>query len=141
MQHLQREPAGHDEHFVGFLDAFRPSGGLARAEHIVALARGRCQAPRAKLGRLIARRQALSFRWSEMFWLPLFQFDLRAVSIRMPVARVLVELPAQMDCLDRMQWFSTPNGALGDRLPADVIATDSDAVWQAARLQRFALHG
>jgi hypothetical protein len=50
---------------------------------------------------------------------------------------VTAELVAVFDAWELCCWLATPNCSLGDRAALDVLEHDTDAVLQAARLERF----
>jgi hypothetical protein len=50
---------------------------------------------------------------------------------------VVRELRDVYDDEELARWFVGDNEALGGRVPADVVATEPDAVLEAARTDRF----
>ena len=81
------------------------------------------------------------FDWQHDTWLPMFQFDLTAMTPHPSVAGVLKELAGVFDPWETAQWFASPCLALHGRTPASAVASavasDTQAVLQAARYDRF----
>ena len=124
-----------DAQFVGLLNAYRPSGGLARAGDVWASIQ-RHGVSMNTLARWMAGRELLHFEWQGESWLPLFQFNGSAAQPRAAVGQVLAELADAMPAWRLAQWFVQPNSALAGCCPADVLAADAPAVVQAARADR-----
>lgn len=130
-----------DAAFVDMLDAYRPTGGLARADDLVGLLRSRHKDGLATVARWIAAGQVVHCQWGGDYWLPMFQFSNPVLQPRPGLARVLAELSPALDAWDVALWFSRPNPWLGDALPSAVFATQAVQVEQAARADRFAFCG
>jgi hypothetical protein len=135
--------SGHqrDVQFTSMLRAFRETGGLMRGDEAAALLKQRNAGDVSSLARWIVTEQVLSFDWRGELWVPLFQFDLADMSIRPGISRIAAELMPAFDGWALANWFATPNTRLQERLPADLLATEADAVMQAARADRFAVMG
>ena len=130
-----------DDEFVAMLDAYRSSGGLARAPEVIALFK-RCQGPSvATLASWIAERDVICFEWDTQAWLPLFQFDRRLLRPDPQLQPVFAELTCVYDQWDIGAWFARPNRWLGDCTPVDVRVFDLPAVLHAARADRFVIQG
>jgi Protein of unknown function (DUF2384) len=130
-----------DRAFVGLLNAYRSSGGVAPAEELLASFRHRGGPDVATLARWIVARQVIGFAWQARTWLPLFQFDLRGMAPRGELGQVFAELNAVCDECELASWFAMPNPALDGRSPVQVLQADFLAVVRAARIARFVADG
>ncbi len=126
-----------DGQFVAMLDAYRPSGGLARLQELATLRCGDAQVDVNRLASCISRRELICFEWQSHAWLPLFQFNAIDMTPLAPLQPVLVELSCRYDPWELAQWFSQPNPWLAGQAPADTLLSDLAAVLQAARADRF----
>ena len=129
--------APQDHEFVHLLRAYRPSGGLARAEDIVArrAARGSSSADDPQ-----GISDAICFEWNGTLWLPWFQFEPASLSIRPGPARVIGELAPVFDGWAMASWFAATSVWLGGARPIDMLG-DINAVLGAARADRFIAAG
>jgi hypothetical protein len=130
-----------DACFVNMLDAYRPTGGMARAEDVVGMLRARNKDGLATVARWIAAAQVVNCEWNGEYWLPLFQFVAPGMRPHPGLQRVLAELSPVLDPWDITLWFARPNPWLGEVLPAAALATRCAQVEQAARADRFAFRG
>ncbi len=128
-----------DAGFVTLHNAFRASGGLASGDEVAVRMNVAGEGGYARLARRIVGRQVFSFAWNDAFWLPLFQFDTQNWSVRDGLRPVLSELLGVMDGWSIAVWFVQPNDELGGNSPLVLWETQPSAVFQAARLQRYAL--
>lgn len=136
-----RSPRRVDDEFVAMLNAYRRSGGLARADEVVALLERRGGPGVSALARWIVEHSVISFEWQSQTWLPWFQF---ADPQRVPepsLADVLAELTTVYDGWELAHWFVRPNSALAERRPVEALASDPAGVLHAARADRFVVHG
>lgn len=133
---------GHADHqFVVMLDSYRCSGGLARAQEVVALFKRRCGSDLATLASWIVEREVICFEWQSQTWLPWFQFN-RADMVPQPeLGQVFAELTSVYDSWDLANWFVQPNPWLADRTPVDTLVSDLSAVLHAARADRLIANG
>ena len=140
---VRRPPldAERDREFVAMLKAFRETGGLARGDEVAAQLSQRGTGDVSRLARWLVSRDALGFDWRGELWVPMFQFDLGTMTLRPEATQVASELAAVFDPWALSLWFATPNAWLAERLPAEVLAVDADAVFDAARADRFAVNG
>jgi hypothetical protein len=122
--------------FVTLLNAFRRSGGLARAEEVAARFKRQGIKDVSPLAGWIVKRQVISVEWQSKIWLPLFQFNPQGMSLRTGLSSILSELVALYDDWEVAAWFAQPNLWLTDALPADVLATVPAQVFNAARAER-----
>ena len=127
--------------FAAMRTATRRHGGIAHSDVVLLLLRGHAPQPLSRLARWIVAREVVSFEWESTTWLPLFQFDLRDMSVRPDVAAVTCELRDVFDDWELMGWFTSPNGWLGYELPVDLRAVQPAAVLEAARADRFVARG
>lgn len=136
-------PAGSDRLFLVLLDAYRPSGGLARAAEVVTALERRRGLDADLLARWRAERRVVCFDWQSLTWLPRFQFEfVPAGPLPAPVlAAVLSELGTAGDGWAVALWFVRPHAALDGRAPVEVIGDAHAAVLHAARGDRFAAEG
>lgn len=126
-----------DGWFVDMLDAYRGSGGLVRADEIVALFDLRGGPGVAALGRWMAEGRIIGFAWASDTWLPLFQFDRADMRPKGGLQRPLAELAPVCDAWELADWFARPNAWLAERAPVGLLDSHPDAVLQAARADRF----
>ncbi len=122
--------------FVTLLNAFRRSGGLARAEEVAARFKRQGISDMSPLAGWIVKRQVISVEWQSKIWLPLFQFNPQGMSLRTGLGSVLSELVTLYDDWDLAAWFAQPNPWLSDALPADALAIVPAQVLNAARAER-----
>jgi hypothetical protein len=130
-----------DTGFVALQNAYRASGGLASGNELATRLHVNGEGGYAKLARWILSHQAFSFAWNEDFWLPMFQFDPRDLSLTQGLRPVLAELGDVMDGWALAAWFAEPNDALQGHSPVSRWLTHWPDVFQAARLQRFVMKG
>lgn len=130
-----------DHRFINMLDGYRESGGLARAEEVLALFR-RCDGPDvAVLARWIARRELICFEWQQQTWIPLFQIDRVHLCPDARLKAVFTELNRVYDQWEMGNWFALPNPWLAERTPVEAFPCDPCAVLDAARADRFVVAG
>ncbi|WP_394787250.1 hypothetical protein [Rhodoferax sp.] len=129
-----------DYQFMGLLNAYRCSGGLARADEVQALCARRGGPSLPVLARWMVQRDVIGFEWQTDYWLPLFQFQHDMTPLPQ-LAPVCAELHAVYDARELAAWFVQPNAWLGNAVPADCLLTDPAAVLDAARAARFTSQG
>lgn len=137
----RRPAADSDDAFVAMLAAYRGSGGLARADEVVALLERGGLAGIATLARWIVARSVIHFEWQQQTWLPWFQFQRADHQPDPALHAVFAELGSVYDLWDMAHWFARPNSALAGGVPLQLIASDADAVLQAARADRYIAKG
>ena len=132
-----RADANDDARFVDLLNAYRCSGGLARAaeaSRMVALAHGANGVPQPLC---VGRRKWIAFEWQAQTWLPCFQL-LPAGPLPAPaIAAVLNEIHPIFDEWEIAQWFVRRNASLNGRTPVEALGEDPRAVLHAARCDRY----
>jgi len=121
--------------------AYAASGGLIADDELAALLGRSVDQPLSRLARWILNREVVCIPWQLQSVLPLFQFDLRDMSLRPEVVEVVSELAGALDDWDVALWFATPNSWLDGATPVDTIGIDAAAVLQAARADRFIARG
>lgn len=127
------EEACADCQFIALLEAYRCSGGLARAQEVFALVQ-RCQPGKiVMLASWIVNRKVICFDWQSKMWLPLFQFDSFDMTPLPGLDQVLAELTPGYDTWELAKWFVEPNPWLAGQTPADTLVSDLPAVLHAAR--------
>ncbi len=132
--------ASHAE-FRALQAAYRPTGGLARGDDLVRLLEDWQQGDHVSLARLIVARAVFGFKWHGQFWIPMFQFELHDLSIKMAHRQVLVELAPVFDSWSLAVWFAQPNSWLCGQSPVNVLGNNLPAVLDAARADRFIANG
>ena len=123
-----------DGKFIDLLEAYRGSGGLARAQEVRAQVARQHEASVVMLASWIVRRHVICFVWQAKMWLPLFQFDAPGMTPMAGLRDVMSELaPAYADW-EVAQWFVRPHPGLANRTPAAALAHSPNAVLNVARL-------
>ena len=126
-----------DRQFMVLLDAFRNTGGLARAQEVFTLYRSRHGADVATLARWIVRREIISFDWQSKVWIPLFQFERTTMTLQPGLDCILSVLNPIFKPEEIAVWFAQPSRWLLDRTPADMLGADANAVLKVACMDRF----
>jgi hypothetical protein len=128
--------------FVAIESACRRWGGLASAEEVLTTLRQRTvDQPLSRLARWIVRRDLISLQWGATTWLPLFQFDTKAMSPSADVVPVTGELVNVFDDWELIGWYISPNTWLGGLTPIAAVKALPARVHQAARADRFIARG
>jgi hypothetical protein len=127
--------------FAALLASYRASGGTARGDDVARLLEDHGLGNFMGLARLIATSEVFGFEWRTTIWIPMFQFDLRDLSVRPSARMVLAELGTGFDGWARAAWFAQPNGWLQRRKPVDLMNTALPEVLTAARADRFVACG
>jgi hypothetical protein len=121
--------------------AFDASGGVLAADALAQLMQGAVAQPISRLARWIVAREIVTVPGDGGTLVPLFQFGPGLASPQPGLLPVLAELRDVFDDRELAAWFAAPNGSLGGRRPADVLATDPHAVHETARLDRYVARG
>lgn len=132
---------GVDRQFIALLDAYRPSGGLARTQEALELFTRRCGPDLATVARWMVAREVLYLDWHGQSWMPMFQFDLVGMLPLPQLAAVLDELNPVYSPWALAAWFAQPNSWLDSERPADVLVSNYAGVLDAARADRFVALG
>lgn len=133
--------SGADTQFIAMLDAYRDSGGLARADEMLALFRRSCGPDPSTLAQWIGEREVLCFEWKSLAWFPWFQFDRRTLQPHPQLRAIYAELTAIYDPWELANWFAEPNPGLAEYTPVHSLFTHADDVLDAARAERFMVNG
>lgn len=136
---LRRVPSDRD--FVAMRSGYRATGGMARGDDLARLLEDMQRGDVATLARLIASGEVFGFDWHGSFWVPMFQFELRDLSVRPSVRQVQRELASVFDGWTIAVWFAQRNSWLDEQRPVDLIETQHPAVLHAARADRFIASG
>ena len=130
-----------DHQFVAMLNAYRSSGGLARAQEVAARFKPHGWAAVNQLADWILKRHVISLEWAGKIWMPLFQFKPGAMTLLPGLSQALSELVTVYDDWEVAHWFSQPNPWLADCAPADRLVAGVPGVLDAARAARFVVAG
>lgn len=118
--------------FMDMLDAYRCSGGLARAQEIFTIYKSQNGADVATLARWIVKREVISFDWQSKVWLPLFQFNRVRMAPHAGLQPVLAILNPVFTPWETALWFTHPNPWLDGCTPANSLETGAQSVLHAA---------
>lgn len=121
--------------------AYRVSGGVARGEDLARLLEDQQPHDFVGLGRLISAGELFGFEWQRDFWIPMFQFDLRDLSVKPGAQHVQAELVEELGGWMVAAWFVRGSAWLGNRRPVDLLDSQFAEVLGAARTDRFLLVG
>jgi hypothetical protein len=117
--------------------AYRATGGTVRADDLACWLQNHQCGDVVSLGKLIEMGEVFSFEWHDTFWVPLFQFDLRDMSIKPGPRKVIAELVPVFANWTIALWLTQPTYWLRGRKPIDVLGSDLAAVIEAARCDRI----
>ncbi|MDP3824801.1 MAG: hypothetical protein Q8R33_25295 [Burkholderiales bacterium] len=137
----QAAPPPSDAQFRGLRAAYGHSGGLARGDDLARLLEDRQQGDFVSLAKVLVGRKVFGFKWHEQLWIPMFQFELRDLSIKTLHRPVLAELTPVFDNWSLADWFARPNSWLCNQSPVQVLGSNLPAVLAAARADRFIASG
>jgi hypothetical protein len=121
--------------------AFRSTGGLMTGDELAVLLRRQADQPLSLLARWIVDRRVISFEASGETWLPVFQFEPGAMTVRRELQQVIDELREVFDDWELTEWFASSNCWLGGVSPSVCMLRDPEAVIGAARADRFVVVG
>lgn len=136
---LHRVPSDRD--FVAMRAGYRATGGVARGDDLARLLEDMQRGDVSTLARLIASGEVFGFDWHGNFWVPMFQFELRDLSVKPSVRQVQRELAEAFDGWTIAVWFAQRNAWLGEERPVDLLDSQLSAVLHAARADRFMATG
>ena len=123
--------------FTSLLAAFRATGGTARGDDVARLLEDHGHGDFIALAKLIASGEVFGFDWRGELWIPMFQFELRDLSVNPATQQVLAALGCGFDGWSSAAWFARPNSCLNFQAPVDLLATRLPDVLDAARTDRF----
>jgi hypothetical protein len=133
-------PGNENDHaFIGMLEAYRSSGGLARAQEVFTLFKSRSDLDVVTLARWMAQRAVLSLEWHDDVWLPLFQFERQHMGLKPALEPVLAVLNPVLSPWELAHWCAQPHRWLNGDSPADTLDLDAAQVLRAACADRLAL--
>ncbi len=130
-----------DRDFVAMREAYRATGGIARGGDLARLLDDQGRGGSASLAALIDAGAVFGFDWRRDFWIPMFQFEMRDLSLKAAPHEVLAELAAEFDGWNLAAWFAQRNCWLNERRPVDVLDANLPVVLAAARADRFIAAG
>lgn len=130
-----------DHQFIAMLDGYRDSGGLARRREVLAWLKVRCGPQAVTLAHPVVEHDLISFGWQSQTWLPWFQFTQVEPTAPSELVPIITELRAVYEGWELAHWFVQPNPWLSQRTPVQTLALDPPAVLNAARADRFMVHG
>ncbi|MFZ2989761.1 hypothetical protein [Ideonella sp.] len=138
-----RRPAvGADRgRFEDLQSACRAHGGLARAEDLNRLLEDYQLGDFVSLARQLGSGELICLRWREAMWVPMFQFDLRDLSVKVGLRTVLSALAPVFDAWEATEWFVRPSEWLGGLRPCECFEQHLGEVVMAARTDRFVVAG
>ena len=139
--HCTDFPRQSDEAFVHLLNAYRPSGGIARRSEVELTVCRRTPDGLRWLDHCIADGAVVCLDWQARLWLPVFQFEPARTALCPGVGEAVRELRGAMSDWQLLYWFSQPQCALAHSPPMTRVRADPDAVVDAARQARFVLTG
>lgn len=122
--------------FQAMREAFRASGGMANGDDLGRLLEDRQVGDFITLARLIVSGAVFAVVWRNACWVPMFQFDLRDLSIREGPRQVLSELSGVCDDWNLAAWFVRANSWIDGRCPVEQLQSDLPGVLAAARADR-----
>jgi hypothetical protein len=127
------------------LAGFHRTGGVWSGDEVADRMRSAYPQPVSTLARWIVGHEVLSFEWRSQILVPAFQFEPASARARFQpracMRAVMGELVEAFDDRELATWFVQPNAWLKGAAPADEIARDPDAVFHAARADRFVAMG
>ncbi len=127
--------------FDNMIDIYKNTGGTARADDLALLLEERQRGDFVSLAKRLVSRDIFSFKFRNHFWIPMFQFDARDMSVKKEVRRVVNELQTVLDSWTLALWFTEPNAWLNEERPVEHIARHYPDVLAAARADRFVAAG
>ena len=123
-------------------NGFHRSGGLIESDEVASQLRRRGESkPLSRVAHWIVDRDVVSLVWSTRILLPRFQFDEQTMTPRQDAMRVVHELRDVFDDIALADWFASPNSWLDGAAPAEALRGVPHHVYEAARADRFVLHG
>lgn len=121
-----------ESRFDALRGALRKSGGIAQADDLARLLEDHHLGDFVSLAWLVTHCNVFGFAFHASFWIPMFQFDLRDLSLSQGVAPVVLELADEFDGWSLTNWFAQPHSRLDLRRPVDVVETSPALVLSAA---------
>lgn len=125
------QPPVCDEEFVALQTAYRPFGGISRAQQLPRL----CVPPLADMTALVQSGRAVGFTWYDVLWLPLFQFAPSGTALSAGAQQVLAAIDGRLDGCGLSRWFTAENAALQGCTPVECLGSRLTGVLHAAWLE------
>ena len=126
---------------AALLSAFRATGGVVRGNELAMMLEDLKMGNLSSLGKAMSSREICSFQWRSAFWIPMFQFDLDNLAFKPGPRKIMQELSSVFDEWMLSAWFAQPTSWLKGRKPVDLIASNFQAVFEAARADRYVAAG
>jgi hypothetical protein len=136
-----------DQQFLQLLGLYRALGGLTRLQQVqdsvdqIGDAREPMHREDDRVERWLAERRIFAVRWSDRSWVPQFQVERSSRRPFAHIADILGVLDDTFDDAEIAAWFATANVWIGGRAPAAALESDTVAVLDAARADRFIARG
>jgi len=131
------DPRPSSAGFVFLLLAYRASGGMLNGEDLGQILTAYPQPDDASMAELIATRTLFFFTWRGVVWVPMFQFELRDLTIRAECRPIFSELEKSFDDWGAASWLVQPNFCLDERRPIDLLESNFHAVLDAAASAKY----
>jgi hypothetical protein len=119
--------------FRDLCESFRATGGIARADDLARLLEDFQCGNFASLAKRIASHEILSFSWRGMHWVPMFQFDLRDLSLRPGPQQLLEACGTKPDGWALACWLTTESEDLAGERPLDGLELHLPGLCDLAR--------
>jgi len=121
---------------------FEHAGGLFDDRELLGWLRGLGEEqPISRLARQIVERRIVAFEGEAATWFPCCQFEPESGHVRPIVLCVLAELEKVFEPCEIADWLITPSPWLANEPPANLLTSQPEAVFDAARIDRFILAG
>ena len=127
-----RTPGGFD----ALCAAYQGFGGIARADDLARLMEDQRHAYFVSLEKLVALGVVFGFEWQQAFWVPMFQFEPRDLSVKRAPRQVLAELSSGFDGWKLATWLVRPCPTLNACPPIERLDADVPGVLSAIRADR-----
>lgn len=127
--------------FERMQETFGQTGGLVASDLFLQLLRGVEGQPISVLARHIVKRGLVNFEWKGRTLIPMFQVCCGGTVMQPYMPETLYELVDVFDDWEVSYKFAQPNEWLAGRAPATAMAKDPEAVFLAARADRFIAKG
>jgi len=121
--------------------ALAASGGIVTADELADLLRRHTGQGLSQVARWLVAGDLIKFRFLGQTQLPLFQFDLRDMTLRNAAQDVAAEMRGVFEGAELTRWFAEGNSWLSGIAPADHLGANAAAVIAAARADRFIATG
>jgi hypothetical protein len=116
--------------------AYRASGGVARGDDLARLLDDLAPPDPTRFDGLVDDGTVFGFDWRGALWVPMFQFELADLSVRLHPLQVRAELEPRFDAWQVAVWFARRNPSLGSLRPVDLVNAQLPWVLSAARIDR-----